>query len=117
MPQCSRPPRGPREVAEQIKTNASDAPVYITLDIDCLDPAYTPGTGTPVPGRPSTGYMCEVLHHLRGLNVVGDDMAKVTPYLDPSEITAMAGGVIVGDILQLMAAADTPWPTGRGAQF
>ncbi|WP_067967893.1 agmatinase [Nocardiopsis trehalosi] len=98
----------PRRVAERITANAGDAPVYITFDIDCLDPAYAPGTGTPVPGGPSTGYVREVLRHMRGLNVVGGDMAEVAPHLDPSEITAMAAGTIIGDILQLMAAADAP---------
>lgn len=93
----------PREVAEEIRQNAGDAPVYITFDVDGIDPAYTPGTGTPVPGGPSTAYVREVLRHLEGLNIIGGDIVEVSPQYDSGEVTALAAGVIAGDIIQLMA--------------
>lgn len=93
----------PHEVAEKIRQNAGDAPVYITFDVDGIDPAYTPGTGTPVPGGPSTAYVREVFRHLEGLNVIGGDIVEVSPQYDSGEVTALAAGVIAGDIIQLMA--------------
>ncbi|PRD13614.1 agmatinase [Pantoea coffeiphila] len=92
----------PSEVARKIRENAGDLPVYITFDVDGIDPAYTPGTGTPVPGGPSTAYVREVLRHLEGLNVIGGDIVEVAPQYDAGEITSLAAGVIAGDIIQLM---------------
>ena len=93
----------PQQVAEQIVKNAAGLPVYITFDIDALDPAYAPGTGTPVPGGPSTAYVREVFQHLKELNVVAADLVEVAPQYDCGEITALAAGVIAYDLLYLIA--------------
>lgn len=92
----------PEEVAERIKRNAGDAPVYITFDIDALDPAFAPGTGTPVPGGPSMAFVREVLINLNGLNVVGGDVVEVAPTFDHAELTALAAATIAGDIVHLI---------------
>ncbi|MET4574834.1 agmatinase [Stenotrophomonas rhizophila] len=92
----------PAQVADVIRANAAGRPVYITLDVDSLDPAFAPGTGTPVPGGPSTAFVREVLQRLEGLNVVGADIVEVAPQYDAGEITVLAAGVLAGDMLQLL---------------
>lgn len=68
----------------------SDGPTYITFDIDCLDPAYAPGTGTPVPGGLTTYETQRILRHLNIKNLVAADIVELCPAYDPSEITALA---------------------------
>jgi guanidinopropionase len=65
-------------------------PVYITFDVDCLDPAFAPGTGTPVPGGLSTYETQRILRALKIKNLVGADIVEVCPAYDPSGITAIA---------------------------
>ena len=91
----------PKQIAEQVKANAGDTPVYITFDVDALDPSCAPGTGTPVPGGPSMRFVREVLFHMDGLNIIGGDVVEVAPMYDHSQITAMAAAVIAGDIINL----------------
>jgi agmatinase len=93
----------PAEVAEKIKGIVGDAPVYITFDIDALDPVYAPGTGTPVTGGPTTFFVCELLQHLIGLNVVAADVVEVAPMYDPANVTSLAAGSIARDLIYLMA--------------
>ncbi|WP_437871777.1 agmatinase [Methylorubrum extorquens] len=93
----------PAELAERLRGIVGDSPVYITFDIDALDPAYAPGTGTPVCGGPTTFFVREVLRHLAGINVVGADVVEVLPAHDASGITALAAGTIAVDLLYLMA--------------
>jgi agmatinase len=79
---------------------------YLTLDIDFLDPAYAPGTGTPVIGGPTTHQARELLFALRGLNVVGGDQVEVAPPYDAlGQITALAGATLAADILYLIGLA------------
>ncbi len=81
-------------------------PVYLTFDIDFLDPAYAPGTGTPVIGGPTTHQARELLLGLRGLNVVGGDQVEVAPAYDAlGQITALAGATLATDILYLIGLA------------
>jgi agmatinase len=104
--------RGPRAAAEKIRSVVRDRPAYLTLDIDFLDPAYAPGTGTPVIGGPTSHQARELLFGLRGLNVVGGDQVEVAPAYDsPGQITALAGATLATDILYLIALARA----GRGA--
>ena len=91
------------QLAAEIKEVVGDMPVYITFDIDALDPAFAPGTGTPVPGGPTSHHARKVLHNLRGLNVIGADVVEVAPAYDQAEITAMAGATIAQDLMYLMA--------------
>ena len=77
------------EIVEAIKKRVGNMPCYITFDIDCLDPAYAPGTGTPVAGGPSTAKMLGVLRELSSLNIVGADIVELNPKRDINNATAM----------------------------
>ena len=93
---------GMEELARRIKDVLGDNPVYLTFDIDALDPAFAPGTGTPVPGGPATWQVRRLLYLLRGINVVAGDLVEVLPAYDSGEITALVGSTIAQDILYLM---------------
>ena len=71
-------------------TSAKKPPVYLTLDIDCLDPAYAPGTGTPEPGGLTTSQVLTLLEELSDLNWVGMDLCEVSPPYDHAELTSNA---------------------------
>jgi agmatinase len=98
--------QGPRAAAERVRSVVGGRPAYLTLDIDFLDPAYAPGTGTPVIGGPTTHQARELLFGLRGLNVVGGDQVEVAPAYDaPGQTTALAGATLAADILYLIGLA------------
>ena len=90
-------------VAETRKV-IGDNPVYVTFDIDCLDPSYAPGTGTPVCGGLTTYQAMAILRGLRGLNIVGADIVEVAPAYDVGEITALAGSHMAIEMLCLFAS-------------
>lgn len=94
---------GWKEVVREIRTMMGDDPVYLTFDIDCLDPAFAPGTGTPVCGGMSTLEALQTLRGLKGLNIIGGDVVEVSPPYDHSGITALAGATILFEILCLIA--------------
>ncbi|MDI9493091.1 MAG: agmatinase [Bacillota bacterium] len=93
---------GHKALADEIKKIAADMPVYISFDIDALDPSAAPGTGTPVIGGPSTDFVRKLLQGLRGINVVAADMVEVLPDKDPSNITAIAAATLTQDIMYIM---------------
>ena len=74
---------------------AAQVPLYLTLDIDCLDPAYAPGTGTPEPGGLSTAQLLTLLEELRDLNWVGMDLCEVAPAYDHAELTSNAAATLI----------------------
>lgn len=80
-----------------------DDETYITFDIDCLDPAFAPGTGTPEAGGFSTREAQAMLRALRGLNLIGADVVEVSPPFDPSGYTALAGATMMFELLCIMA--------------
>lgn len=80
-------------------------PIYLTIDIDVLDPAHAPGTGCPEPGGVTYRELQAFLHGLKGLQVVGMDVMEVSPNLDPSNITAAAGAKLIRDAVLLFGAA------------
>lgn len=86
-----------------IKKRVGKGPVYLTFDIDFLDPAYAPGTGTPVAGGPASWQALEILRGLGELNLVGMDLVEVSPPYDHGEITALAGATILHDVICLVA--------------
>ncbi len=86
-----------------IKERIGNEKVYLTFDIDCLDPAYAPGTGTPVCGGLSTAQALEIVRSLGSLDFVGMDVVEVSPSYDVSEITAIAAATIAHDYLCLLA--------------
>jgi len=92
----------------EIRRIVGEHPAYLTFDIDFLDPAYAPGTGTPVIGGPTTWQARQLLFGLAGLDVVGADLVEVAPAYDgPGQITALAGATIAHDELYLLGAART----------
>lgn len=94
---------GPAAVVEEIERVVGSHRVYLTFDIDCLDPAFAPGTGTPVPGGLSTAQALEILRGLAGLDLVGFDVVEVAPAYDHGEITALAAATVGHDLLCLLA--------------
>ena len=90
---------------EVIRDRAGDAPLYISFDVDGLDPAYAPGTGTPVPGGLASWQALELIRGLDGMNLIGMDVVEVSPSYDHSEITAIAAATVAHDWLCLLAEA------------
>jgi agmatinase len=87
----------PGQVREQIRRR----PVYVSIDIDVLDPAYAPGTGCPEPGGVTFRELAAFLYGLQGLNVVGLDVMEVSPDVDPANITAAAAAKLVREAILL----------------
>lgn len=96
--------QGPEAVARRIVERVGQVPAYLTFDIDCLDPAFAPGTGTPVPGGLSMAQAQAILRRLLPLNVVGMDVVEVCPAYDHAEITALAAAHVAAEMLCLLAA-------------
>ncbi len=94
---------GVAAVIERTRKVLGDGPVYLTFDIDCLDPSYAPGTGTPVCGGLTTHQAMAILRGLAGINVVGMDVVEVAPAYDVGEITALAGAHLAMEMLYLYA--------------
>ena len=91
------------EIAAAIEKRTAGAKTYVTFDIDCLDPAFAPGTGTPVAGGPSSAKMLAVLRALGALDIVGADVVEVSPPYDHADITAIAGATIAMHYLGLVS--------------
>jgi len=94
--------QGPGAVAEQIRNVVGEAPVYLSFDIDVLDPAFAPGTGTPEIGGLFSWQAQAIMRRLRGLRFVGMDLVEVCPAYDVAEITALAGASMVWEYLCLL---------------
>ncbi len=92
---------GPAKVAERIREIVGDRPAYLTFDIDCLDPAFAPGTGTPVWGGLTSAQAAAILRDIAGVNLVGGDIVEVSPPYDPAGITGVAGAHVAYEILCL----------------
>jgi agmatinase len=90
---------------ERIRRRVGDAPVYVSIDIDVLDPAHAPGTGTPEPGGLSTREMMLILRGMAGLPIVGADVVEVAPPYDHAELTALAAANLAYECLALLALA------------
>ena len=91
------------EVVDAIKRRVGSRPIYLTFDIDCLDPAFAPGTGTPVAGGPSSAKILSVLRQLGKLDIRGADVVEVAPAYDHAQITAIAGATVLMYMLALQA--------------
>lgn len=92
---------GPRATAERIRAVVGDRPAYLTFDIDALDPAHAPGTGTPVWGGLSSAQAAIILRDIAGINLVGGDVVEVSPPFDTTGATAVAGAHAAMEILCL----------------
>jgi len=93
---------GPMAVAARIREVVGDAPVYLSFDIDVLDPAFAPGTGTPETGGLASWQAQAILRRLAGMSFVAMDLVEVAPAYDVAEITALAGATIVWEYLCLL---------------
>ena len=94
----------PDGVAERIAERVGAMPAYMTFDIDCLDPAFAPGTGTPVSGGLSSAQALMAITGLRDLDFVGGDVVEVSPPYDHAEITAIAAATVAQHYIGLLAA-------------
>lgn len=90
-------------IAKRIYERTGGTNGYLTFDIDCLDVAFAPGTGTPVAGGPSSAKMLAVLHHLKNLQLVGADVVEVSPPYDHGDMTAIAGATVAMYLLGILA--------------
>ncbi|HEX5846070.1 MAG TPA: agmatinase [Rhodoplanes sp.] len=96
---------GPADIAQRIRAVVGDAPVYLSFDIDALDPAFAPGTGTPEIGGLASWQAQAIIRRLTGLNFVGMDVVEVSPSYDTAEITALAAATMAWEYLCLLARA------------
>lgn len=95
---------GAAAVIARTKEILAERPVYLTFDIDCLDPSFAPGTGTPVCGGLSTHQAMSIIRGLRGINLVGMDVVEVAPAYDVGEITALAAAHLAMEMICVYAS-------------
>ncbi len=96
--------RGVADVMAEAREIAGSGPTYLSYDIDFVDPAFAPGTGTPEVGGPNSFQALEVVRALKGLDIIGADLVEVSPPFDPTGATAFLGASIMFEILCIMAA-------------
>jgi agmatinase len=94
----------PAEIIKRIHERVGDKKTYVTFDIDALDPAFAPGTGTPVAAGMSIDSATKVIRGLQGLDLIGMDMVEVSPAYDHAEITSLAAATLALDYLYVLAA-------------
>ena len=99
--------RGHADVMAQAREIVGDAETYISFDIDFIDPAFAPGTGTPEIGGPDTWTAQQYVRGLAGVNAIGADLVEVSPPFDPSGNTAWVGASILFELLCILAEAHT----------
>ncbi len=95
--------QGVAEVVDRLRSRVGDRPVYLSVDIDVLDPAHAPGTGTPEAGGVTSRELLEILRRLAGLRVVGADVVEVSPPYDHAQLTGVAAAHVAYDLVSLMA--------------
>ena len=96
---------GVEAVIAELRRSVGDGPTYVSFDIDSLDPAFAPGTGTPEVGGLTTIEAQGLLRGLRGLNLIGGDVVEVSPPFDPTGNTALVGATMMYEILCVLADA------------
>jgi guanidinopropionase len=92
-------------VVAKAREVVGDGPTYISFDVDGLDPAFTPGTGTPEPGGLTPREAQAILHGLKGIDIIGGDVVEVAPQYDPTSNTAMVGAQMLFEIFSLLVLA------------
>ncbi|WP_327046756.1 agmatinase [Microbispora sp. NBC_01189] len=95
--------RGVDEVAGALRERIGGRPLYVSVDIDVLDPAHAPGTGTPEAGGLTSRELLEILRGLTGCDIVGADVVEVSPAYDHAEITSVAASHVAYDLISLLA--------------
>jgi agmatinase len=96
---------GPGRVADRIRDRVGDAPLYLSIDIDVLDPAHAPGTGTPEAGGLTSRELIGILRGLAGMSLAGADVVEVAPAYDHAELTTIAAAHVCFELLGLLALA------------
>ena len=96
---------GPEAVVQLVKERVGGAPLYISVDIDVLDPAHAPGTGTPEAGGLTSRELLAVLRSMKGLRITSADIVEVAPAYDHAEITAIAAAHVAYELIGLYASA------------
>jgi agmatinase len=96
--------RGVIDVISEILRHIGERPVYLTIDVDAIDPAFAPGTGTPVPGGLSSREAVQLIRQLAGVRLVGMDLVEVSPSLDHSDITSHLAAHLLYEGLALLVA-------------
>ena len=99
--------KGTAWATAKVKEIVGAKPCYLTFDIDALDPAFAPGTGTPVWGGLQSGQAAAMLRDLAGIDMVGGDVVEVSPPFDPAGITAVAGAHVAYELICLYHWART----------
>ncbi|UOZ02405.1 agmatinase [Amycolatopsis sp. WQ 127309] len=94
--------RGVDETVDALRQRIGDRPLYVSVDIDVLDPAHAPGTGTPEAGGMTSRELLEILRGLRDLNLIGADVVELAPAYDHAEITAIAASHVAYDLVSLL---------------
>jgi agmatinase len=95
--------QGIDHIVKRIRDRVGDNPLYLSIDIDVLDPAHAPGTGTPEIAGMTSRELVNIIRGLRGLNLVAADMVEVAPAYDHAEITSLAAATIVFEMINLIA--------------
>ncbi|MFI0422031.1 agmatinase [Spongiactinospora sp. 9N601] len=95
--------RGIDETVDALRQRIGDRPLYVSVDIDVLDPAHAPGTGTPEAGGMTSRELLEILRGLAGCRLVGADVVEVAPAYDHAEITSIAASHVAYDLISLLA--------------
>jgi agmatinase len=94
---------GWRGIAERVLARVGERPVYVSIDIDVLDPAFAPGTGTPEAGGLTSRELLQVIRSFAGLNLVGADVVEVAPAYDHAQITGIAAAHVAYELISAMA--------------
>jgi agmatinase len=97
---------GVRAAGEAVRARVATAPVYVSVDIDVLDPAHAPGTGTPEPGGLSSRELLALVRLMSGLQLVGADVVEVSPAYDHAEITAIAAAHVVYELISVFSGTE-----------
>jgi agmatinase len=92
------------QIIDRVKSRVGDTPCYLTFDIDCLDPAFAPGTGTPVIGGLSSDRALKIIRGLQGINLIGMDIVEVAPSYDHADITSLAAATLGLEMLYVLAS-------------
>lgn len=100
--------RGCDAIASSIKSTLLDQPVYLSVDLDCLDPAFAPGVGNPQPGGLNTRQIIEVLHGIDGLDIVAADIVEYSPRFDSkARTTAFTSAILIKEIMGITGKSGT----------
>ncbi len=92
-----------KKIIKKIEQTTNNLPTYISFDIDCIDPSYAPGTGTPVIGGITIHKILEIIRKLKNINIIGFDMVEISPIYDKSGITSLTAASLILELIYLNA--------------